>query len=1572
MNANASFKEKSKLLVAVMAMFVVFAGAAVIFGDSGVDAASSETKTDTSAVSMTTTDGPVYYDTLEEAISAVPTDNTETTITLLKDSEGVGIKVASGQNIVIDFNHYTYKVTTTVGSPGFETSAAQLLKGSTVTFKDGTLTSDNALRMIQNYCDLTLENMVIDGSEMKPGYSSGAPVDYIAVATNCGEVVLKGTTTIIDKDPTGDEAGRGALSLAVSHWDNSSYGDEGTSVTFDSGYTGTIASVTIDYGGDYGGTGTAAVYVEADNVKIGTMDVMYGTFQIEDGASALIDDLRISEGAQLNNSGSMTVERSMVNDGNVLSSGSMTINGDYQNNGLYVETVDGGVTEYHVGSWDTFNQALTDEAQMIVLENDITMEATSYLRAGQVLDLNGYTLTVGSNMFNVYQGTVDMTVEGSTLLFSGVIKTNVDSFETSSNSTIVMSGSGAAFYNTNESGIPGADDKKAFPYLEDGSKVVYQGNTYTIRHQVSGDITLQYGISLGDVYYTGSPITKYDVPLLAQVFDIDGRSMIGTSYEVTGEYTNAGTYSESIDVQLAVSNTGAAAGEGTITFNDHLDLTILPAESELQFGDYITDDVYGVAKDALVDGAITATINGTDVTLTGTLLYYSGNGWDANVWPAGETEGYYVLFAVDWQNDVPYDPASVVLSYSDKTYNAETFDNFMLVYLGKAPELGSMQMTVDYDGEGTNFAETTYDISFASLALQSYIYIGEYADETVYDVPVAQLVGSFEAVQDGHAVTITADLYYYAGGAWAAGTWAPGESEGYYIVFSVDNPTGAWDEATFKVNGNELSTQPFDGYLVNYLGTVLLETESVEIAVDLDGVGAKYTESQFTVEMVLTSSVSIFFDAIDSDDTYDIGNVSIDDLQSADTAVTVDSVEGEENIYDVVFTGTLNWVSDYTWFNSAVEAEQRGYYLGFEITLPGNMSWDDAVLKTESKTFDSENPFDGFFIWRIVNDYDSTIRITIDGTTYTYNLDFSQLSFAPKAGFVPVAEEILDGEDYVIEGIALPDVIDNTYYLIFNTGKTEAGVGDYTMMLFKGESAPADLSGAVYTETADWQQIADGAYIWYFSLDDQLKGLDLAGGDYTLAATVGGEVVAQATIMFGGTIDYGYDESADDAFKGMVDAGIDSTAIEGDVSDQTMWIVWNNATAETAVKAVLTLDGKEIYSQDNNDVPGWLNQGIHVWYFCFGDNPGSIKSNYEYGTYVMTVTDADGNVLAQGEIVNQDMSQFTVMLDEKDDAYDREFILEAGTIFYLPESGIKGETVQYWEVLDENGEVIGTVNAGAIVVMGSTGVYFSSENVYSFRAYYAEGGDVPEPGVDPVQRDDYVVSAEFDGQMLNVSVTSGQTGAEYINPVGGAFYYHLLVQIGNENYAINVIAPKIISGYAGYEDSRAIDLAGLLAEQGVTDIDGALVLVQFCFDYGLSTYGSNMVPVSVTTPTTLNVVASGYADTAADASAEIAEDIEFTEAGIEVPSDIADETVWVIFEADAGEHTMTMETDDGTIVYQETASFDNDGFHIWYFSLAVGQPSYSDEYVDIPLVEGAITSGTNYSLCIDGTPIDQL
>ena len=51
--------------------------------------------------------GEEEYLTLEEAIAAVPADGTEATVTLLKDSDGNGIIIKEGQNIVIDFGGFT-------------------------------------------------------------------------------------------------------------------------------------------------------------------------------------------------------------------------------------------------------------------------------------------------------------------------------------------------------------------------------------------------------------------------------------------------------------------------------------------------------------------------------------------------------------------------------------------------------------------------------------------------------------------------------------------------------------------------------------------------------------------------------------------------------------------------------------------------------------------------------------------------------------------------------------------------------------------------------------------------------------------------------------------------------------------------------------------------------------------------------------------------------------------------------------------------------------------------------------------------------------------------------------------------------------------------------------------------------------------------------------------------------------------------------------------------------------------------------------------------------------------------
>lgn len=53
-----------------------------------------------------------------------------------------------------------------MGSSGTETNGFQLQKGSAVTFKNGTITSDKAKILIQNYSDLTLENVVLDGRNL--------------------------------------------------------------------------------------------------------------------------------------------------------------------------------------------------------------------------------------------------------------------------------------------------------------------------------------------------------------------------------------------------------------------------------------------------------------------------------------------------------------------------------------------------------------------------------------------------------------------------------------------------------------------------------------------------------------------------------------------------------------------------------------------------------------------------------------------------------------------------------------------------------------------------------------------------------------------------------------------------------------------------------------------------------------------------------------------------------------------------------------------------------------------------------------------------------------------------------------------------------------------------------------------------------------------------------------------------------------------------------------------------------------------------------------------------------------
>ena len=135
------------------------------------------------------------YPTLEAAISAVKSD--ETTITLQCDvTDGSGIIVNSGKKFTLDFNGHSYTVTNNLaGSTGTKSQAFQLLKDSTIVMKNGAIigNSEGVKMLIQNYCNLTLENMRLDATK---GTNS---VSYV-LSNNNGEVNIFGSTSIIAKD----------------------------------------------------------------------------------------------------------------------------------------------------------------------------------------------------------------------------------------------------------------------------------------------------------------------------------------------------------------------------------------------------------------------------------------------------------------------------------------------------------------------------------------------------------------------------------------------------------------------------------------------------------------------------------------------------------------------------------------------------------------------------------------------------------------------------------------------------------------------------------------------------------------------------------------------------------------------------------------------------------------------------------------------------------------------------------------------------------------------------------------------------------------------------------------------------------------------------------------------------------------------------------------------------------------------------------------------------------------------------------------------------------------------------
>ena len=282
----------------------------------------------------------------------------------ITDGGGIGIfndRNPTIKNLTIDFNGNKYTFTESpVGSTGTVNQTVHLEKDRTVTLKNGTLDvaqGSNVFKMgIQNYCDLTLDNMVVDGTNL-----SGDGT--YTMSNNHGDITINNSTIIAKK---------GGVAFDVYYWPSNDYAD-GVSVTVNnSTITGKI-EVTVD-----------------------------GKEELQDGAKhqltltggTLTGSLSAEQGAQLYNEGTTVISDVAMAKNTASDKGGAIFNSDDKTGAK------GDLTLNNVDLKDNnanFGGAIWNEGTLTI--NGGSFEGNKANVAGAIYNADGATLTVDGVTF---------------------------------------------------------------------------------------------------------------------------------------------------------------------------------------------------------------------------------------------------------------------------------------------------------------------------------------------------------------------------------------------------------------------------------------------------------------------------------------------------------------------------------------------------------------------------------------------------------------------------------------------------------------------------------------------------------------------------------------------------------------------------------------------------------------------------------------------------------------------------------------------------------------------------------------------------------------------------------------------------------------------------------------------------------------------------------------------------------------------------------------------------------------------------------------------------------------------
>ena len=323
-------------------------------------------------------DDGTTFETLEAAVKAVKEGGT---VTLLKSTTGCGIGTfrapkegqIAAKSFTIDFGGFTYTVTDpAVGSTGTETQGFHLEWSGNgdanhmVTLKNGKIEaakgSTNVKMLVQNYCNLTLDNMVLDGTNLQ----GSKPY---TMSNNCGNVVIKDTTITAAKN-----------------------------------------GVAFDVYGGFGSYGDVTVTVTGNSVVNGTVEVDRGT------GTQNVNTLKVENGTI---NGELKVDKNDKTTVSVIAGNFASDVSDYvdtsassleQVNGQWVVKKNPGAAKIGDTEYETLAEAIAaaKAGDTVVLQKDVTIGGYQEIRKAITVDLGGNKLTSTDGGFDVY---ADLTVK---------------------------------------------------------------------------------------------------------------------------------------------------------------------------------------------------------------------------------------------------------------------------------------------------------------------------------------------------------------------------------------------------------------------------------------------------------------------------------------------------------------------------------------------------------------------------------------------------------------------------------------------------------------------------------------------------------------------------------------------------------------------------------------------------------------------------------------------------------------------------------------------------------------------------------------------------------------------------------------------------------------------------------------------------------------------------------------------------------------------------------------------------------------------------------------------------------